>query len=101
MPGVMRALSFDGRLLLSLISKMMPFKEALFWENHSRRVIVALDRQQVEISYGPFVEIVEMVGQTKNPACLIFFADVASIDVDVDKFQIGPVAWMSRDAGCA
>jgi transcription antitermination factor NusG len=101
-PGVIRVLSFAGRpspvpdfeidaiRTFTLLGKPLP----------TRHLNVG---QKVEIRDGPFAGIVGLVKQIRNRACLIVSVQLISqsVYVDVEEFQIGPVASTIRDAECA
>jgi transcription antitermination factor NusG len=92
-PGVMRILSFGGRpspvpdseidavRRFTLLGKPLPMQQLNVGT-------------KVEIRDGPFAGIVGIVKQIRNRACLIVSIQLISqsIYVDVDEFQIGPVA---------
>jgi transcription antitermination factor NusG len=98
-PGVVRILSFGGRpsavpdseidavRRFTLLGKPLP----------AGHLNVG---QKVEIRDGPFAGIVGIIRKIRDRACLIVSVELISqsIYVDVDEFQIGPVASTIRDA---
>ena len=100
-PGVVRILSFGGRpcpvpdFEIDAVRRCMLLGEP-------RPTPFLNVGQKVEIREGPFAGIAGTIRQIKNRDCLIVSVQLTSqsIYVDVDEFQIRPVAAVIPEAEC-
>jgi transcription antitermination factor NusG len=100
-PGVIRILSFGGHPSAVPDSEIDAVRR-LTIEGKPLPIPYLAVGQKVQIRNGSFAGIVGIVRQIRNRRCLIVSVQLISqsIYVDVDEFQVGPVASTIPDAEC-
>ena len=100
-PGVVRILSFGGRPCPVPASEIDAVRRCTLMGKPQPTPYLNVG-QNVEIKEGPFAGIAGTIRQIKNRDCLIVSVQLISqsIYVDVDEFQLRPVATIIPNAEC-